>query len=440
MKLTKAKAASLAVIFLLYYIYMNSMRKVMIPQSSIMVPVILMFVFFLTVYSCNFKVVVRGYMDVAQCISWILIAIYVAFNNTSLVNGLATGGLIQLYVMVGFLLFASATYDWIEIWIRFSKLCVMLHGIATIFFYFSKPMYERFVTVFFTTDTANTLMRYYRKGYMCGLSSHFSSNGMILAIGILFFFETIRYQRTKGEKGHQLYVSYVCLLILLYALILSTKRSPFLAALAAIVITYIFSERKWIKKRVITVIVMSVLLGGIYFFLAGRIPGLSTLIDKSEKLSKSSAGILNGRLGLWRIALDMFLENPILGKGYGSFSEVATAAEAFTTSAHNYYLQIMGELGIVGLILYMVAFISGIILTFKQFEKICQCKNADGMKMVLCISLDIQFFVMIYSITATSLMYYSILVPYFLACTASKCINVNKLEEHIYEDRNCNVY
>ena len=47
MKLTKAKAASLAVIFLLYYIYMNSMRKVMIPQSSIMVPVILMFVFFL---------------------------------------------------------------------------------------------------------------------------------------------------------------------------------------------------------------------------------------------------------------------------------------------------------------------------------------------------------------------------------------------------------
>ena len=48
--------------------------------------------------------------------------------------------------------------------------------------------------------------------------------------------------------------------------------------------------------------------------------------------------------------------------------------------------------------------------------------------MILSISLDIQVFVMIYSMTATSLMYYSIMIPYFLSCTVGRYVNVNKIE------------
>lgn len=428
MKLTKAKAASLTVFLLLYYIYMNGMRKIMIPQSAITIPVILAVVLFCTLCNSRFKMIVHGQLDAVQCASWIMIAVCISVHNTSLIEGLASGGMIQLYVMICFLLFAVVTSEWIGTWIKFSKFFVMLHGLATVVFYFSKPLYRTFVKSFFARDTARVLMKYYNKGYMCGLSSHFSSNGMILAIGILFFFETIRYKRKIGGERKDLYFDYGCILSLVYALILSSKRSPFLAAVLAVVITYIVSRKKNIIKRLMVVAGVSGGLCGVYMLLVSRIPGLSTLIDKSEMLLNSSAGILNGRLSLWRIALEMFLENPLFGKGYGSFEKISAAADTFTTSAHNYYLQIMAELGIFGLILYMVAFISSAVLTYKQFEKVRNCRNAEYLLMILSISLDIQVFVMIYSMTATSLMYYSIMIPYFLSCTVGRCVNVNKIE------------
>ena len=67
------------------------------------------------------------------------------------------------------------------------------------------------------------------------------------------------------------------------------------------------------------------------------------------------------RLMRWGQAISMFLESPILGKGYGAFAMlyeedvglVGSYIAQFQLGAHSEYLQVMAEMGIVGLAVWM---------------------------------------------------------------------------------------
>ena len=71
----------------------------------------------------------------------------------------------------------------------------------------------------------------------------------------------------------------------------------------------------------------------------------------------------NGRWQWWGAAVDQFRENPLAGEGAGSYEgwwlqhgEIA----GFVRDAHSLYLEMLGELGIVGFLLVVGAFGSGI--------------------------------------------------------------------------------
>jgi O-antigen ligase len=84
--------------------------------------------------------------------------------------------------------------------------------------------------------------------------------------------------------------------------------------------------------------------------------------DPSERLS--SVGN-NGRIPQWRVAIDAFDEEPLIGKGAGTYALqwAQHRPYAFTVvNAHSLYVEVMGELGIVGLLLIvtvMLAFLVG---------------------------------------------------------------------------------
>jgi O-antigen ligase len=161
-----------------------------------------------------------------------------------------------------------------------------------------------------------------------------------------------------------------------------------------------------------------------------RIPGLSIIAAKFARLENSDAGLLNGRQGLWTRAIELFKSNPIFGAGYGSYAAYASVTDAITTSAHNYYLQVAAELGVIGLILYVMAFVSGIISTLKQLKFIVGKQKANDIRILyLCAALAVEIFVLIYSMTSTALMYYPILIPYFIACTVARALRFIKVEE-----------
>lgn len=429
MKISFGKITSVGVFLLIYYIYMNSMRKLMIPFSGITIKLILIFVLVSSILASNGKIRITGNSDKIQSFSWILIAVYILFNNQSIVLSLVEGGLIQLYVMISFILFASSINDkWINTWFKWTEIFVMIHAIATIIFYFNSNLYTSFANYFFTGSTLVDCLKYYKSGWMCGLSSHFSSNGMILAIGFIVFFERTRFLKKKlsAKASRQvLIIYYACTATVLYALILSSKRSPLIAAFFAIAITFIFAQGKNIWKRLFILMVICLTGYTVYQLIGDKIPGLTTIMDKFNALEGTSAGVLNGRGGLWSLAIEMFESNPILGKGFGSYATYAIENGAITTSAHNYYLQILSELGLVGIVLYISAFVTGIVSTRNEIKVSLANKSQEEI-MILSIALGIQIFVIIYCITSTALMYYYILIPYFLACSVPRTIRFNR--------------
>ena len=428
MKLSTERLYSIATFLLLYYCYLNSVRKVMIPMSSVVVPLILFFVLYITVRTGRFKVLLLNNIDKTVCISWLIIAFYIFVNNFSLLTNLIDGGMIQLYVMISFLIFSTKHDEWIEKWIKWTKIYALIHAVATIVFYFNSDLYSKFANFMFSGETLSSLLRYYRLGYMSGLCSHFSSNGMILGIGIMFYIQEvilIKSEKEKSFKSYKLFIiNLLASLIVLYALILSSKRAPFLAAFIAICTTYIIFKRKNVAKRMIILFAVIVVMIIIFVSLAQVIPGLTTIIDKTEALEETDAGVWNGRLDLWLLSIKMFLQNPIIGLGYGSYKDYASKNGAITTSAHNYYLQVMSELGIIGLILYIIVFAGSIILAIKTLRLFTQTGEKRYYKQILALSiaLEIQIFVIIYSFTATTMMYYYILIPYFIACSVPRAV------------------
>ena len=431
-KITIDKIISIIVFGVLYYIYMNSVRKVMIPLDNIVIPSILALLVVISFIYSKGKITVRGRIDKMLCLAWITILIYISINNTSFFYNLIYRGMIQLFSMIVFMCLSAKSNNWMKTWIKASEIFVIIHAVATILFYFNGNLYSKFANIMFSGKTLTSAIKYYNKGYMSGLSSHFSTNGMILGIGTLLFFgEIYNSIRNKKEKNDK--IKYIIMFfITLYALILSSKRSPLIASFISIAATYIISNGKNVIRNIIVLLTVCIIGWGGYKVLLPNIPGLSTIADKFEKTEESDAGVLNGRSGLWKLAVDMFKENPILGMGYGSYSERAKGEDAITTSAHNYYLQVLSELGIIGLILYIIAMGTGILLGIKTLNY--TSKNDEKMLIYACISLAIQFFVLIYSITATALMYYDILVPYFLSLTSIRCIYLKSKNTNIEQE------
>ncbi|MEE0930632.1 MAG: O-antigen ligase family protein [Acutalibacteraceae bacterium] len=419
--------SSCAVFLLIYYCYMNSLRRYFIPASAITVPLILAFVAVTTLITNSGKIKLYGTLDKVLCGSWFFIAVLILIDNHSLSTSFVSGGMIQLYVMICFLLFMNNDDKWIEQWLSLTIFFVGINALATIIFYFNSSLYKQFINIFFSGETITSLLNYYSKGYMCGLCTHFSSNGMILGIGTIVVFQKLKgffIKKDKNKKNTKTKVLYtIVLLLVIYGLFLSSKRSPLIAAIIAIVITLLIASGKNILKKLMILIGSFGGLAILYFVAVEYIPGFDTIANKFTSLESSDAGVLNGRNYLWELAIDLFKESPLIGNGYGSYAAYAESVDAFTTSAHNYYLQILAELGIIGLILYLIAFISSVIFTAKLIVKASKINVTEEDIAALSISLGIQMFVLIYNFTATSLMYYSILIPYILSCTVPRIIN-----------------
>lgn len=429
MKIKKKDNYIIATFLLLWYCYLNGLRRFFIPFSSVTVPALLVIVLFLV---SRQRIRFSNTWDKLLCFIWVTIVVLIVVDNASLKTTVISGGIIQMLVLVSFMLFSTFSDErWLFFWMKLTRIYALLHALATIVFYYNASLYNRFARLMFSGTALNDILRYYRKGWMSGLSAHFSTNGMILGIGVLFWIEYILDAvRTKSKKGKKFYASIVATLAIVYALILSSKRSPLLAAVIAVAATMIIYRKKNVAKRILILLVTCILIFGAYQYLSNYIPGLTTLVDKSEALEGTSAGILNGRSGLWNLAIEMFKSNPIFGCGYGSYKIYATNRGAITTTAHNFYLQILAELGVAGFALYIVAFCLGTVQALRGLQMVETCgeiENLSKTRMAMCVALEVQIFVIIYNMTSTALSYYYIMIPYFLACAATRIVRFKEL-------------
>lgn len=159
---------------------------------------------------------------------------------------------------------------------------------------------------------------------------------------------------------------WVSVAIMIIAVILTGSRGGMIAFMAvlAIVLTMSFVARKRdaalydveptyqtsFQKTLIAIGVGAaiLLLIGSVVFLGG-----SDALLRGVTMDVGKDDISNGRLHFWSVAIKIFLDNPILGAGLDAFGVAFTKHDTWhgifrVEQAHNEYLQILAETGIVG--------------------------------------------------------------------------------------------
>lgn len=137
----------------------------------------------------------------------------------------------------------------------------------------------------------------------------------------------------------------------LHPLFFSYSRGAYLGALGGVAFMGL------LKKRSLLAVVATILLAWQTLLPISVVERIQMTETETGQVEGSAAH----RLELWKLAVDLFYENPIFGIGFGGFG--FTVRQGELTDTHNFYMKTLSEEGLIGLFLFAVllflAFYSG---------------------------------------------------------------------------------
>ena len=146
--------------------------------------------------------------------------------------------------------------------------------------------------------------------------------------------------------------------------------------------------------------------------------------------------ISNGRMPLYNLAINIFLHNPVFGIGWAGYRYEYSnykflGGSATTMNAHNIYLQILSELGIVGFILLYGLMMYTLVITVKIVYKSKEYFLTEIERWMILFSLSMQILFLLSGIVENVLYYEQTMFPYALAAACSYHINY-KIKKNPY--------
>jgi len=173
--------------------------------------------------------------------------------------------------------------------------------------------------------------------------------GIIIALAV----PMAAYLTTQYKSVLLKVINSVAIPICMFGIFLNATRTASIVAVFGIVY-WLFTHRKASYR--VKALLLIFFVGSIIAVLAFS-PAAS--VDRVFSSSKSiSSGTLNGRTVIWSASLSQWENSPIKGTGIGSFRQMLSGAHVEFTSAHNSYIHILMELGLVGLSLYLLIILS----------------------------------------------------------------------------------
>ena len=130
------------------------------------------------------------------------------------------------------------------------------------------------------------------------------------------------------------------------------------------------------------------------------IPKVANVFDRF--MDQENMTSFGSRDALWKYITMMIAPFPLFGAGFGSYNQFAydnglrVGGNKWMFNGHNCYLQVFGELGIVGSAIFAAFVILAFIFTIKSIKKF---KNNPNEAKLCYYSLYIQILIIIYSAT-----------------------------------------
>lgn len=254
--------------------------------------------------------------------------------------------------------------------------------------------------------------------WQAGFTQHYSTNGMYLALGLLACIPKL------ADKNKNLAIRLIPALIILFALLLTTKRAHLVFGIFSMVAALcIFGSHKsastGFKVLVVAAIgVLAVYLASIY------IPDVTAVFDRIAEAQEDDT--YGGRNSFYELCLTMWGQHPLVGSGMGSYTNTfnMTSLGAWyvrigitTMKAHNCYLQVLAEQGIIGLILLVALFVAFLVGSIKLLLWLNK-NDSDNfpLRISLTASVAVQLFFVLYCLTGNPLYDVQMYIPYLLSC------------------------
>ena len=342
-------------------------------------------------------------------VAWV--PFFILFYAHGFVFGVNNLTLLVVYTILFVCMYAaSGEKEWISTCIKVLVAFAAFHAMCTIAFWLFPALYAPVKAAFFSSS-------YMARDYRSGFTAHYSTNSIYLSFGLVFWVCGLIGRRAKLQAGD------VALgLVFLLALFLTTKRGPLIASVVAISVCYLFVNRDRFTGtalKALIIVLLAILTVGV---LATFVPGVEATLQRFVELSEDETG--NGRSELYDYAWSMFYASPLLGGGWGSYSKyVATTSLGAmysdlgfsSMSAHDVYLQLLAETGIIGLVLFLVPAVSTLVVAMRRSvahrgEK----PYEDSFCLWACVGA--QIFFLVYCFSGNPLYDPQCYIPYFMSC------------------------
>ena len=283
----------------------------------------------------------------------------------------------------------------------------LVHVAATLWFYFDTDFYMANIYPHFDSSQKAHLYEQVQKNHHAvGLSNHYSQNGIYMAISLCASFALLFMKSHKNILWRVLLLSAV-----FFALILTGKRGVLIFSVFAMLISYVICKKGAFANKLITVLFILSSMSLVIYVLSFYIEGVASAFERITAMfltENEASDVSNGRFKLYAIAWNFFKESPVLGIGWREFSKEAVNfynQDSVLRDAHNVFLQLLCETGIIGFLIFITLFISAITQTIQLVVK--STKNmlylSDKTKIALIFSLCYQVFFLAYCITGNPL-------------------------------------
>lgn len=316
-------------------------------------------------------------------------------------------------------MFCFSVYYAISIWIQ-----LLIPSTYQLFLTLIPRRNSSFITEF---DSLNS-------GYT-GFTTNPGFTAGYVVTGLLWLFSLYLYRKAVKVKIRLSFI--VTILFMLVSLLLTGKRGHLLAFVVSAIVIYLLSTRGKEKFTRFGYVLTGIAVFLILILCAGEffafIPGVSRINETIMGLIQGE-DISNNRAELYAFAMQLFKENPLFGVGWGQYRRLTVGNVTLirTIEAHNIYLQMLCEMGIIGTICMIIPMFSSLRLAAKCLKEAVVYHDMEWYPL-LSFGLGYQTFFLVYGITGNPLYDHNCVLLYMVSIMI--CVVFSKKSRYMIDNK-----
>ncbi len=259
---------------------------------------------------------------------------------------------------------------WVTFFVNLLYFFVIIYTIATIIQFIDPDLIFSIDKKIMTSDDyAKISWFYYGNNAYAGLTNQTAMNAWYISIALGM--SVFRFVYKKGPRPLNIILIIACL----FALLLTKKRGSLLSVAAILLLFLFFRKDKTFKSLSVTAFVLMTSAVAL-FVLYSSVSQIRETLDNF--FVGNNNDISSGRFAIWNTAFERFLSSPVFGVGWFGLRSAYLSGDA-----HNVYLQLLAETGLIGFACFMFFFINALLKTIKKTKY----ESRDDKKYIFSLSL-----------------------------------------------------